>query len=426
MKVRMSILVFLGALGVSFARDNLLQNGSFESYVKAPLTWTYPYTADLQLSIGNTDITGWTTIIGHIDYVANSAGTWRAADGERSLDLCGDPGSGGVSQTFATEPNATYLVQFHMSGNPLTGYVAPYYVGEDLLNKTLRVQVAGQSADFSYDRAVEQNSMADMKWKLQTFVFVADSNSTTLDIFSTMGLIGVGPVIDNVQVFKIASPYQSINGEIVEQQLSYSDQGYTVIRLWGSYYEMGYAHAHLLGDYIVDGVNQTRAILQGGTYDDMRQFMDMQEFMDQDEWPPTIEKELDGMVDSLASTHPEAGIDKLALKVFNALGDLAYACRSHICWDRYVAEPIKTLATRRMDLHSIIPLVNCHVLCAYDPNDGSPRWVNMTWPGLVTVVTGLNEYGTIVSSHDYQSHITDLTVGRTAPIPRVVAFSDTP
>jgi hypothetical protein len=88
-----------------------------------------------------------------------------------------------------------------MSGNPLTGYV-----GEDQLNKTLRVQAAGQSADFSYDRAVEQNSMEDMKWKLQTFVFVADSNSTTLEIFSTMDIIGVGPVIDNVQVFKIASP----------------------------------------------------------------------------------------------------------------------------------------------------------------------------------------------------------------------------
>jgi hypothetical protein len=328
-----------------------------------------------------------------------------------SLDLCGGPGSGGISQTFATDISQAYEVRFSMSGNPLTGYP-----GDDQPNKTLRVQVGDQFEDFSFDVDAEQNSLGDMKWKPCTFTFVADSDSTTLEIFSTMDSASyVGTVIDNVQVFKIASPYQySINGELVEQQLGYSGQGHTVIRLWGSYYEMGYAHAHLLGDYIVDGVYQTKAILGGGAYDDMRQVMAQAIWM-----PSTIEDELDGMVDSLASTHPEAGIDKLALKVFNTLGDWAYACRSHICWGRYVAEPIKTLATRRLDFPTIIPLVNCHVLCAYDPNDGSPRWVNMTWPGLVTVATGLNEYGTIVSSHNYQSHITDLAAGR---IPRLVAF----
>ncbi|MBW2690321.1 MAG: hypothetical protein JRC99_10380, partial [Deltaproteobacteria bacterium] len=37
--------------------------------------------------------------------------------------------------------------------------------------------------------------------------------------------------------------------------------------------------------------------------------------------PPEIEDELDGMVASLAVTHPSAAIDKLDLKVINTYGD---------------------------------------------------------------------------------------------------------
>ena len=40
------------------------------------------------------------------------------------------------------------------------------------------------------------------------------------------------------------------NGIILDQQLNASNQGYTVIRVWGSHYEMGYAQASFLGDYL--------------------------------------------------------------------------------------------------------------------------------------------------------------------------------
>jgi len=72
--------------------------------------------------------------------------------------------------------------------------------GEDQPNKTLRVQAAGQSADFAFDVAAEQNSHTDMKWKLCTFFFIADSDTTTLEIFSTMEPVHIGPVIDDVSV----------------------------------------------------------------------------------------------------------------------------------------------------------------------------------------------------------------------------------
>jgi hypothetical protein len=48
------------------------------------------------------------------------------------------------------------------------------------------------------------------------------------------------------------------NGVILDQQLDDSNRGYTVLRVWGSHYQMGYAQASLLGDYIVNGVAERR------------------------------------------------------------------------------------------------------------------------------------------------------------------------
>jgi hypothetical protein len=203
------------------------------------------------------------------------------------------------------------------------------------------------------------------------------------------------------------------NGLILDQQLDSSGRGYTVIRVWGTHYEMGYAHAVLLADEIVEAVDQTRSYVGSYFYQQLRNLMAGSVWL-----PAECEAELDGMVAALTLTHPEAGIDKLDLKVLNTFGDWGYACRSHMCWGRYVASPTRTLATRRLDFGSPIPISNHHVLCAWDPADGSPRWVNLGWPGSVTVVTGVNEFGTLASLHDYNSQGADLLPAR---LPRSVA-----
>jgi hypothetical protein len=203
------------------------------------------------------------------------------------------------------------------------------------------------------------------------------------------------------------------NGIILDQDLDGSNQGYTVMRVWGTHYEMGYAQANLLGDYIVDAVDETKAYA-GPLYNAFRNSMATAVWK-----PDEIEDELDGMVASLAITHPSAGIDKLDLKVINTYGDLGYACRSHIAWGRYVAPPIKTLATRRLDFGSPVDTAHHHVLLARDPGDGSPRWVNLAWPGAVAAATGVNEFGTLVSLHDYESTGADIFSANR--MPRMVA-----
>ncbi|HUU98898.1 MAG TPA: hypothetical protein VM487_24465 [Phycisphaerae bacterium] len=209
----------------------------------------------------------------------------------------------------------------------------------------------------------------------------------------------------------VVAPALAQNGVILDQQLDENGKGYTVIRVWGSHYEMGYAQAQLLGDYIVQGVNDTKTFL-GGNYDYVRAIMAGAVWM-----PPGIEDEIDAAVDCLAVTHPQESIDELDLKVTCTAGEWLYGCRSHTCWGRYVAEPIKTLSTRRLDFGTVLPSMNHHVLCTRDPADGSPRWVNLGWAGLPTAATGVNEFGTLVSLHDYQCQ-TDFAPGR---MPRMIA-----
>ena len=200
---------------------------------------------------------------------------------------------------------------------------------------------------------------------------------------------------------------QCVNGIVLGQELNVSDQGYTVIRVWGTHYEMGYAHASLLADYIVDGVTQFEQKVGLSSYSTLRDLVAVAVWQ-----PPEIEDEFDGMADSLSVTHPSDGIDELDLKVMNTYGDWGYGCRSHTCWGRYVEDPVKTLSTRRLDLRTPVPIANHHVLCAWDPDDGSPQWVNLAWPGYVAVVTGVNEFGTLASLHDYNSSGADLSAGR--------------
>jgi choice-of-anchor C domain-containing protein len=111
---------------------NLLVNGTFE-VGPALDNWGVP------LNPGSTALQGWTATRGQIDVVTGKS--WKAADGDRSLDLHGSPGFGGIAQTFETKKGQRYRVTFWMAGNP---------VGEVPV-KNLAVAAAGKSQAFAFD-----------------------------------------------------------------------------------------------------------------------------------------------------------------------------------------------------------------------------------------------------------------------------------
>jgi len=223
---------------------------------------------------------------------------------------------------------------------------------------------------------------------------------------------------DFEQGFSNQSKTITDHGMILSQELNRKDMGYTVIRLWGSYYEMGYAQAELLGVYMRDGIKDFKRYFGNKQYNEMR------EKISEVIWkPPEIEDELQGIVDGLNEIYPFENFDILDAKVANAFGDLLYgsACRSHTCWGRYVTDPVKTLSTRRLDwfdFSSRIPHQHHHVLCARQPNDGTSSWVSLTNPGIVLSSTNLNQYGVFIFGHDYSSRDTDNSPG---VMPRGVA-----
>src|SRR5271157_4185829 len=153
-----------------------LVNGSFEQ----------PGGNDILGATGTT-ITGWTVVAGtNVDYIHTY---FTCSDGVFCLDLDGTPGAGGIAQTFATTSGAAYTVTFDMAGNPGGGPSV----------KQMRVQAAGQSANFSFD--ITGHSATSMGWTTKTWTFTANSSSTTLEFDSLDGASSLfGPALDNVRV----------------------------------------------------------------------------------------------------------------------------------------------------------------------------------------------------------------------------------
>ncbi len=158
---------------------NLLTNGGFESGPSIPPAPFNTYYA------GSNDITGWTVTQGSVDHKDDEY--WEAAEGTSSVDLNGNE-SGGIAQSFATVAGASYLLSLDMAGNP---------DGNPPL-KTMTVKASGQSTTFSFDTS--GTSRGNMGWANRTWVFTADSTSTTLEFQSDTLGSPYGPSLDNVSV----------------------------------------------------------------------------------------------------------------------------------------------------------------------------------------------------------------------------------
>ena len=182
---------------------NLLLNGSFEGG---------PVVFNLFTTVGSNQIPGWSITAGNMDYIRNA---WEASDGEFSLDMDGfSPGT--IGQTFGTTVGRVYDVSFDMAGNPDP---APPI-------KSLRVQAAGQSADFSFDTTGKTG--ADMGWVTKTFSFTATAATTTLEFKSLMPADSSrGPALDNVIVTNrpVAASTIIVDLDDHSKELVISDQG---------------------------------------------------------------------------------------------------------------------------------------------------------------------------------------------------------
>jgi hypothetical protein len=204
------------------------------------------------------------------------------------------------------------------------------------------------------------------------------------------------------------SPGSRLTGEILHQAFRSGREGYTVLRVWGGPYDMGYAQGYLLGDLIPAYIDMMKAAVISAS-GDPDAWTNLQAMSAAWAFRPeaSMSEELAGLRDGVLSKSPGSSLSLSDLETLQRFGDAVTAgCRSHSCWGSYVTSPIKTLSTRRADWTSdLVPSDFAffhYVLVCYDPDDSSkPRWINVTIPGMLTVNTALSEYGTLASNHDY-------------------------
>lgn len=176
--------------GSALLGDTLQSNGSFEQG---------PDPGDiLTIDPGSTDITEWLVIRDQIDYMGTY---WVHAHGQRSLDLDGSVGQGGISQSLVTEPGKTYRVSFYLAGDPS---------GPPSL-KQMAIEAAGYIySNYWFD--VSGTTVSDMGWAYVEWDFIASDTSTTLQFYSLdPPPNSYGPALDRVIVTEVLAPVEAVD-----------------------------------------------------------------------------------------------------------------------------------------------------------------------------------------------------------------------
>jgi choice-of-anchor C domain-containing protein len=165
------------AAPVPKALVGLVTNGGFEEGPEVD-RWR-------SLDKGSDPIKGWVVTRGQIDYIG---AFWEHGEGERSLDLHGSPGYGGVKQTLTLKKGRKYPVTFRMAGTP----------GGVPSEKGLWA-AAGAKKKFTFDSKGKSNEK--MGWETKEWEFTADADEVELE-FSTAEEADAaqGPTLDAVSV----------------------------------------------------------------------------------------------------------------------------------------------------------------------------------------------------------------------------------
>lgn len=164
--------------------NNLLVNGSFETG-----NFVNNGAGAESLALGDTSMTGWTTVSAELAWVQNGNNySLSAEDGTMSLDLTGYHDSspyGGVEQSFATVVGGQYLLSFYVGAN--SNYSQVNGVNALINNSSL--------GTFTIN-----STTSGQTWQQFSVSFTASSTTSTLDIIGSAASGGTYIGLDNVSV----------------------------------------------------------------------------------------------------------------------------------------------------------------------------------------------------------------------------------
>jgi Acyl-coenzyme A:6-aminopenicillanic acid acyl-transferase len=187
------------------------------------------------------------------------------------------------------------------------------------------------------------------------------------------------------------------------------EKGVRVMRLRGTPAEIGYAHGFLLAAEIVEGF-ETYVVFSpvvGGPKNYEGRIVP--KVRKQMTFLPEHEAELAGLLEGIRARLGEAArvpaldrpLELIDLKVLNTYGDwYQFACSSFSAWGKMTPDG-ETITARNFDFYPSPVLEKGQLLIAYAPADPArKRWVNVGFPGVLGVISGMNEDGVGLFVHD--------------------------
>ncbi|MFO0973414.1 MAG: C45 family peptidase [Phycisphaerae bacterium] len=187
--------------------------------------------------------------------------------------------------------------------------------------------------------------------------------------------------------------------------------GLTVLRLWGTARQRGFAHGYLLAaeirQLLIDYLDEKR--ISGGPETYLKISLPAAQTMLAVR--PLYERELRGIAEGVVARLGPAGatipalqrpVEYADLLALNAASDwLQPLCSSFAVWGPLTADG-STLTGRNLDWHRVRGMVGSQIVIAQLPA-AKPRragWVGVGWPGFIGCLTGMSDQGVTVAIHD--------------------------
>ncbi|MCX6270915.1 MAG: T9SS type A sorting domain-containing protein [Bacteroidetes bacterium] len=189
---------------------------------------------------------------------------------------------------------------------------------------------------------------------------------------------------------------QPVNGVIIG-----TSNGITIVKLWGTHQERGYAYGYLLGAKIsVLAINYVKPML-GGSYTSARNMVSNPNDFSID----TLYKiEAQGIIDGMNASQTNTGnLDYIDLLVANSLLDvmavakkkLGMGCSSLMSWEDATmgtALSGESAITRHLDWNVNANLINNQVMVIHLPSEpDEQKWALVGFAGMFSALSGFNQ-----------------------------------
>ena len=178
-----------------------------------------------------------------------------------------------------------------------------------------------------------------------------------------------------------------------------------ILTVWGSNYEMGYAHGYLLADKIRDLVDTyVVGFLANGNASNYSQQLAL--IPKYHTFYPEYLNEINGIVDGMIASGKnmyvpslKRNVDARDIEAFNLFIEYYFGCSSFGVWGTETANG-ETIIARNYDFFYDTQgnILKDQIVMAYEPT-GKPKFVTFGWPGWYGIITGMNEYGVTVTTN---------------------------